>query len=101
VLYRGMTDWFRIKGSPSNSEEIDQLTQAIDEHSSEQKKIIDIFNKAMNNFATERSLETCLEALNASMQIANIRDKLVKSYEYYARLLEREVIRLNRLQTKD
>ena len=96
-----MSDWFRIKGSPSNSEEIDQLTQAINEHISEQKKIMDIFNKAMNNFATERSLETCLEALNASMQIANIRDKLVKSYEYYGRILEREVIRLNRLQTKD
>lgn len=95
-----MSGWFRINGSPSNSDEIDQLTQAINEQSSEQKKVMDIFNKAMNNFATERSLETCLEALNASMQIANIRGKLVESYEYYARLLEREVIRLSRLQNK-
>lgn len=93
--------WFKGKGFANGSDEIDQLTQAIDEHSSEQKKVMDIFNRAMNNFATERSLETCLEALNASMQIANIRDKLVKSYEYYARILEREVIRLNRLQTKE
>src|SRR2546423_9859825 len=91
-----MSEWFRIKGSPSNSEEIDQLTQAINEHSSEQKKVMDIFNKAMNNFATERSLETCLEALNASMQIANIRGKLVECYEYYARLLEREIVMLKR-----
>jgi hypothetical protein len=30
------------------------------------------------------------------MQIANIRAKLVESYEYYARLLEREIIKLNR-----
>jgi hypothetical protein len=35
------------------------------------------------------------------MQIANIRSKLVGSYEYYARLLERELTRLNRLQNKD
>jgi hypothetical protein len=35
------------------------------------------------------------------MQIANIRSKLVESYEYYARLLERELTRLNRLQNKD
>jgi hypothetical protein len=49
----------------------------------------------MNNFASERSLETCLEALNASMQVANIRGKLVECYEYYGRLLEREIVRLN------
>lgn len=60
-----------------------------------------VFSRAMNNFATDRSLETCLEALNASMQIANIRTKLVESYEYYARLLESELTRLNRLQNKD
>jgi hypothetical protein len=46
--------------------------------------------KAMNNFASERSLESCLEALNASMQIANIRGKLVECFEHYTRLLERE-----------
>jgi hypothetical protein len=34
------------------------------------------------------------------MQIANIRAKLVESYKYYARLLEMEVIKLNRLKDK-
>jgi hypothetical protein len=34
------------------------------------------------------------------MQIANIRAKLVESYEYYARSLEREITKLNR-QIKD
>ena len=82
------------------SDEIDQLTQAINEYSSEERKAIADFRKAMNDFATDRSVETCLESLNASMQIANIRAKLVESYEYYARLLEREITRLNR-QTKD
>jgi hypothetical protein len=82
------------------SDEIDQLTRAIDEYSSEERKAIAVFQKAMNGFATDRSFETCLESLNASMQIANIRAKLVESYEYYARLLEKEITKLNR-QIKD
>jgi hypothetical protein len=82
------------------SDEIDQLTQAINEYSSEERKALADFRKAMNDFATDRSVETCLESLNASMQIANIRAKLVESYEYYARLLEREITKLNR-QRKD
>ena len=82
------------------SDEIDQLTQAINEYSSEERKAIADFRKAMNDFATDRSVETCLESLNASMQIASVRGKLVESYEYYARLLEREITKLNR-QTKD
>jgi hypothetical protein len=82
------------------SDEIDQLTQAINEYSSEERKALADFRKAMNDFATDRSVETCLESLNASMQIANIRANLVESYEYYARLLEREITKLNR-QTKD
>jgi hypothetical protein len=95
-----MASWFRPRGFPSISDEIDQLTRTINEQSSEQRKVMDTFNRAMNNFATERSIETCLEALNASMQIANIRAKLVESYKYYARLLEMEVIKLNRLKDK-
>ena len=78
------------------SDEIDQLTRAIDEYSSEERKALADFRKAMNDFATDRSVETCLESLNASMQIANIRAKLVESYEYYARLLEKEITKLNR-----
>jgi hypothetical protein len=30
------------------------------------------------------------------MQIANVRGKLVECYEYYSRLLEEEITRLNR-----
>jgi hypothetical protein len=88
-------DWLKRSGPGSNSE-IDQLTSAINDQSSEQRKITDQFNKAMNNFATDRSLETCLDALNLAMQLANIRGKLAESYEYYARLLEREITRMNR-----
>ncbi len=91
-----MADWFKNRGFGSSGDEIDQLTKTINEHSDEQRKIMAQFNKAMNNFATERSLETCLDALNLSMQLANVRGKLAQSYEYYARMLEREITRLSK-----
>ena len=91
-----MSDWFKNRGFGGSGDEIDQLTKTINEHSDEQRKIMSQFNKAMNNFAAERSLETCLDALNLSMQLANVRGKLAESYEYYARMLEREITRLSR-----
>ncbi len=91
-----MPDWLKRGGGSGSNSEIDQLTSTISDQSSEQRKITDQFNKAMNNFATERSLETCLDALNLAMQLANIRGKLAESYEYYARMLEREITRMNR-----
>lgn len=90
-----MVDWFKNTGLGSD-DEIDQLAKTINEHSDEQRKIMSQFNKAMNDFAAERSLETCLDALNLSMQLANVRGKLAESYEYYARTLEREITRLRR-----
>ncbi len=91
-----MVDWFKNRGFGGSDDEIDQLTKTINEHSDEQRKIMSQFNKAMNDFAAERSLETCLDALNLSMQLANVRGKLAESYEYYARMLEREITRLTR-----
>jgi hypothetical protein len=93
-------EWFK-KSFSYTVDEIDQLTQTINEQGSEQRKAMSAFSKAMNNFAAERSLETCLEALNTSIQIANIRGKLVESYEYYARLLEKEITRINKPQNKE
>ena len=84
-----MTDW--LKARRGSGDEIDQLTNAINDYSDEQRKVMNQFNKAMNAFATERSLEACLDALNLAMQLANIRAKLADSYEYYARLLEKEI----------
>jgi hypothetical protein len=89
-----MPDW--LKGRGSSGDEIDQLTTAINDQSTEQRKIVNQFNAAMNEFATDRSLETCLDALNLAMQLANIRGKLAESYEFYARMLEREITKLSR-----
>jgi hypothetical protein len=91
-----MVDWFKNVGFGGSNDEIDQLTKTINEYSEEQRKVVSHLSSAMNNFAADRSLETCLDALNLSMQLANIRSKLAESYEYYARMLEREITRLNR-----
>jgi methyl-accepting chemotaxis protein len=89
-----MPDW--LKGTRPSGDEIDQLTNTINDYSDEQRKVVDQFNRAMNEFAADRSLETCLDALNLAMQLANIRSKLADSYQYYARLLEKEITRLSR-----
>jgi hypothetical protein len=92
-----MVNWIKGRGF-GDSDDIETLTKTINDQSSEQKKIMDQFNMAMNNFASERSLETCLDALNLAMQLANIRGRLAESYEYYARMLEGEIIRLNKVK---
>jgi fructose-bisphosphate aldolase class 1 len=84
------------RGGRSNADEIDELNKTINEQSDEQRKLAARFSKAMNDFATERSLETCLEALNVSIQLANVRGKISSSWEHYARMLEGEVTRLTR-----
>ncbi|MCD6037390.1 MAG: hypothetical protein K0S67_1278 [Nitrososphaeraceae archaeon] len=67
-----MTRWFNTKDFSRNSNEIDQLIQTINEQSAEQRQIVDSFK--------------------------NIRGKLVECYVYYARLLEKEVIRLSKIK---
>jgi len=80
-----------------NLHEIDDLEKIISENSTEQKRLSEHFKISMNNFAGDRSVETCLDALNVSIQLAGIRRKLMEAYEQYARLLEGEIIRLRRL----
>jgi hypothetical protein len=79
-----------------DADEIDQLRQVINEQNSEHRKAVDVFSRAMNAFATDRSFEACLNALNASIQIASIRGVLVESYKHYSRLLEDEISKSNR-----
>jgi len=81
---------------PSSSNEIDDLTKEINEDTTEHERIMRVFDIAMRDFASDRSLETCLSALNASIQMANLRYKLFQSYMHYSRLLEREITRLDR-----
>ena len=45
----------------------------------------------MEHFTTERTLESCLQSLNLSMQLANTREKLLLAYKEYCNLLENEL----------
>lgn len=78
------------------STDVEELTNFINDQSSEQKILIIQFKSAMNRFATERSLDSCLEALNVCMQLTNTRRRLLESYQRYSRLLENEITRINR-----
>lgn len=75
--------------------DITDLINEINEQKLEQKRILEIFNNNMTNFATDRSIESCIDALNTSIQLSNVRSKLVRSYEYYSKKLEEEIIKLN------
>src|SRR5918999_1636081 len=86
----------RTRAGRESSDEIDSLSKAIDEDTTEHDKIMRDFEIAMREFASDRSLETCLGALNVSIQMSNLRYKLFQSYMHYSRLLEREITRLDR-----
>ena len=72
------------------SPDIQELANLINDQSSEQKKLVIQFKSAMNRFASERSLDSCLDALNVCMQLTNTRRRLLESYQQYSRLLESE-----------
>jgi hypothetical protein len=77
------------------------LVNSINEQKLEQKKIVFLFEEKMKIFATERSMESSLDVLNISMQLANIRGNLNRSFEQYVRNLEEEIIKLNRIIEKN
>lgn len=93
----------KVKGRTGSgwesSDDIDALSKAIDEDTAEHEKIMRDFEIAMREFASDRSIETCLGALNVSIQMSNIRYKLFQSYMHYSRLLEREITKLGRLSS--
>lgn len=76
------------------------LVNSINEQKQEQKKMVSIFEEKMRIFATERSIESSLDVLNISIQLANIRGNLNRSFEQYVRNLEEEILKLNRIIDK-
>jgi hypothetical protein len=78
------------------SPDIQELANLINDQSSEQKKLVIQFKSAMDRFASERSLESCLDALNVCMQLTNTRRRLLESYQQYSRLLESEITRISK-----
>ena len=94
-----MIKWSNIKDF-NNSKNTD-LVNSINEQKLEQKKIVVLFEEKMKIFATERSMESSLDVLNISMQLANIRGNLNRSFEQYVRNLEEEIVKLNRIIEKN
>ena len=89
-----MINWSNIKEF-NNSRNTD-IVNSINEQKLEQKKIVVLFEEKMKIFATERSIESSLDVLNISIQLANIRGNLIRSFEQYTRNLEEEIVKLNR-----
>lgn len=94
-----MIKWSNIKDF-NNSKNTD-LVNSINEQKLEQKKIVVLFEEKMKIFATERSIESSLDVLNISIQLANIRGNLSRSFEQYVRNLEEEIVKLNRIIEKN
>lgn len=87
---------FGNNATPDISPEVQELANLINDQSSEQRKLVIQFKSAMDRFASERSLESCLEALNVCMQLTNTRRRLLESYQRYSRLLESEITRISK-----
>lgn len=93
-----MVNWSNIKNfNPPPNED---LVNFIHEQKLEQTRIMEQFNEKMKIFATERSFESCLDILNITIQLSNIRANLVKSFEQYTKNLEDEMIKIYRILDK-
>ena len=80
--------------NPTINKNLQGIIRTIEEFSDEQREIVEKFKSAMEVFTGERSLESCLQALNLSMQLANIREKLLEAHREYGHLLENELKKL-------
>lgn len=93
-----MKQMFKSNNSDQNdSKSVDDIEKLINENSSEHQLLLESFKESMNLFATERSMETCLQSLNLSIQLASIRSTLMELYKSYSRILEKEVSRLRNI----
>ena len=81
----------------NDSKSVDDIEKLINENTSEHQLVLESFKESMNLFATERSIDTCLQSLNISIQLASIRSTLLELYKSYSRILENEVSRLRKI----
>jgi|ERR1041384_246286 hypothetical protein len=81
----------------NDSKSVDDIEKLINENTSEHQLVLESFKESMNLFATERSMDTCLQSLNISIQLASIRSTLLELYKSYSHILENEVSRLRKI----
>lgn len=80
-----------VKETKLLNENLQHLVKSIEEVSDDQREIVKQFKVAMENFVTERTLDSCIKTLNLSMQLANIREQLLEIYKQYISILENEL----------
>ena len=80
--------------NPIINKNLQGIIKTIEEFSDEQREIVEKFKTEMEIFTGERTLESCLQALNLSMQLANTREKLLQAHKEYGNLLENELKKL-------
>jgi hypothetical protein len=76
------------------NKKLQDIIKTIEEFSDEQREIVEKFRHEMENFTVERSLESCLQALNLSIQLANTREMILDAYKKYCLLLENDLKKL-------
>ncbi len=74
-----------------DSNVIDELIREIKDKNTEHIDTLEEFRNAMNKFSSEKSLDSCIDALNSAMQIAKIREQLLDLYKHYSKLLENQI----------
>ncbi len=94
ILFRKKKDEPEEEGAGILNKNIQNITRTIEEFSDEQREIVKKFKAALEKFSSERTLESCLDVLNLSIQLANIREKLLESYKQYSLFLEIELKKL-------
>jgi hypothetical protein len=85
---------------PLINKKINEIIKTIEEFSDDQREIIKKFKTDMEKFTNERTMESCLQALSLSMQLANTREKLLETYKEYNNLLENELKKILKEKTK-
>ncbi len=94
-----------INDHKSNNSEINKrltgIIKTIEEFSNEQREIVDKFKYEMERFTGERTLDSCLQALSLSMQLANCREKILQAYKEYSNLLENELKKLSEVNRRN
>ncbi len=55
--------------NPIINKNLQEIINTIEEFSDEQREIVEKFKIEMEHFTTERTLESCLQSLNLSMQL--------------------------------
>jgi hypothetical protein len=80
-----------VKETKLLNENLQYLVKSIEEVSDDQREIVKQFKTEMENFVTERTLDSCIKTLNLSMQLANVREQLLGIYKQYISILESEL----------